>query len=394
MSRSIARTALSRRGFVQGLGAIGCCAAASPLVTPVTAVAAPGENRLVVIILRGAMDGLDVVQPYGDRAFADLRPTLAKQPGAGVTDLDGRFALHGGLSALMPMWDAGEFAVAHAVSTPYRDKRSHFDGQDILEAGIARIGQARDGWVNRALGHMPGARADTALSIGRETMVLLSGPNDTMSWAPGEQIDVSEDERGLLSLIYQNDPLFAEAAREAFSLSMDSGEERAKGKRAAAVRAEYAAKRLREDARIAAFSIGGWDSHVNQKGALRGPLGQVSLALETLKTGLGPEWSRTLVIAMTEFGRTARENGTRGTDHGTGGAAFMAGGALRGGTIYGDWPGVRERDLYQNRDLMPTRDVRHYPAWALANLFNVPRAALERDVFPGLDMGPDDRFLL
>ncbi|MGB0855209.1 MAG: DUF1501 domain-containing protein [Pikeienuella sp.] len=385
---------LSRRQIIKGLGAVGCCAAASPLVTPVTVAAAPGENRLVVIILRGAMDGLDVVQPYGDANFTKLRPSLAKLPGEGTQDLDGRFAMHDGLSHLSPLWNGGELAFAHAVSTPYRDKRSHFDGQDILEAGIAHVGQARDGWVNRALSHMPGARADTALSIGRETMVLLSGANDTMSWAPGEQVIFEEDERGLLDLIYRDDPLFAEAAREAFALSMDSGGERAKGKRAAAVRAEYAAKRLREEARIAAFSIGGWDSHVNQKGALRGPLGQLSLAVETLKTGLGPEWSRTLVIAMTEFGRTARENGTRGTDHGTGGAALMAGGALRGGKVYGDWPGVRERDLYQNRDLMPTRDVRHYPAWALAGLFGVQRTALERDVFPGLDMGAGERFLL
>ena len=387
-------TALSRRSLLRQFGALGCCAAASPLVTPITAVAAPGENRLVVIILRGAMDGLDVVQPYGDADFAALRPSLARLPGEGLFDLDGRFGLHERLAPLHAMWQAGEFAVAHAVSTPYRDKRSHFDGQDILEAGIAQVGQARDGWVNRALSHMPGARADTALSIGRETMVLLSGQNDTMSWAPGEQIGFAEDERGLLSLLYRNDPLFAEAAREAFALSMDSGDERAKGKRAAGVRAEYAAARLREDARIAAFSIGGWDSHVNQRGALRGPLSQISLAFETLKAGLGPEWSRTLVIAMTEFGRTARQNGTRGTDHGTGGAALLGGGALRGGKVYGAWPGLRPGDLYQDRDLMPTRDVRHYPAWALARLFNVPRRALERDIFPGLDMGPDDQFLL
>lgn len=394
MRNSPVTSPMSRRAFIKGISVVGCCAAASPLVTPVTVAAAPGENRLVVIILRGAMDGLDVVQPYGDRDFAQLRPTLARQPGAGLRDLDGRFGLHSGLTPLSPLWEAGELAFAHAVSTPYRDKRSHFDGQDILEAGIARTGQARDGWVNRALSHMPGARAETALSIGRETMVLMSGTNDTMSWAPGEHVAFAEDERGLLDLIYRDDPLFAEAAREAFSLSADSGAERARGKRAAAVRAEYAAKRLREDARIAAFSIGGWDSHVNQKNAINAPLAQLALAVKTLKSGLGPQWSRTLVIGMTEFGRTARENGTRGTDHGTGGAAILAGGAVRGGKIYGDWPGIAERDLYQNRDLKPTRDVRHYPATALAQMFGLSRSALELDVFPGLDMGPDDRFLL
>ena len=371
----------------------GCCAAASPIVTPVTFAATPGENRLVVIILRGGMDGLGVFAPYGDRAFADLRPSLGGKPEKGLLDLDGRFGMDKRLEQLHPLWDRGELAVAHAVSTPYRDKRSHFDGQDILEAGTMGIADVRDGWINRALGHLTGASADTAYSVGRENMLITSGPNRARSWAPGERLPLENDERALLSLIYANDPLFANAAEDAMELTRTTGDRKAEGARAVEVLADYAAGRLNEDARIAAFSIGGWDSHVNQRVTLRGPLAGLETAIVRLKKGLGRNWRNTMVIAMTEFGRTARENGGRGTDHGTGGAALLAGGALKGGRVYGDWPGVGEGALYQDRDLTPTRDVRHYPAYALINLFGMDRAAVTRDVFPGLDLGADDGFI-
>jgi uncharacterized protein (DUF1501 family) len=157
--------------------------------------------------------------------------------------------------------------------------------------------------------------------------------------------------------------------------------------------AAYAGQRLSDEARIAAFSINGWDTHAEQHTGLDEPLANLSDAIVGLRETLGKHWASTMVIAMTEFGRTARENGNLGTDHGTGGAALLAGGAVRGGRIYGDWPGLRERDLYEGRDLMPTRDVRHYPAWALVGLFGVAPSAVTGEVFPDLDMGDDDRFI-
>ena len=157
--------------------------------------------------------------------------------------------------------------------------------------------------------------------------------------------------------------------------------------------AKYAAGRLNENARIAAFSIGGWDTHVAQPAALNRPVIRLASAITTLKTELGANWSRTMVIAMTEFGRTARENGSKGTDHGTGGAALLAGGALKGGRIYADWPGLSDDDLYKGRDLTPTEDVRHYPAWALHTMFGLSKSAIERDVFPGLAMGANRGFV-
>ena len=153
--------------------------------------------------------------------------------------------------------------------------------------------------------------------------------------------------------------------------------------------ADFAANRLRRDARIATFSINGWDTHRGQKGAMRKALNSLNVAILRLKQGLGGEWQNTAVVAMTEFGRTARQNGTFGTDHGTGGLAVFAGGALKGGKVMGDWPGLAEVDLYARRDLMPTRDVRSYAGWLMRGLYGFDRALIEDVVFPGLDLGSD-----
>ncbi|MEP0564946.1 MAG: twin-arginine translocation signal domain-containing protein, partial [Paracoccaceae bacterium] len=173
----------SRRNFLTRSLALGCTAAASPLVTPITLASTPGDARLVVIILRGAMDGLDVVRPLGDPYFAGLRPSLDL---AGSHDLNGFFALHPALDALMPLWRSGELSIAHAASTPYRDKRSHFDGQDILETGGAGIGKG--GWLNRALSKLPGTTSETAFAVGRENLLLLSGDENYSAWSPDSDL--------------------------------------------------------------------------------------------------------------------------------------------------------------------------------------------------------------
>ncbi len=386
------RTTLSRRAFL----GTACSVAASPLLTPVVLAETPGENRLVVIILRGGMDSLGVLQPYGDRALAKLRPTLMAKPDKGLSDLDGFFGLADPFNRLMPLWQKGELGFVQAVSTPYRDKRSHFDGQDLLENGGSAangsLTSGRDGWLNRALSLIPGARADYAMAVGQERLLLLEGQAQAASWSPTNELSLQDDDRQLLSLLYADDPLFANALSEADMLSRGGDMER-KQRETGETLAGFAADQLNKNSRIAAFSIGGWDTHRAQGRAINRPATSFTDALLTLKERLGANWNRTTVIAMTEFGRTARENGSRGTDHGTGGMMVLAGGAVRGGRVLGQWPGIGEGALYKDRDLMPTDDVRRYAAWALAGMMKIDRGDLETSIFPGLDMGGDPGML-
>lgn len=401
----------TRRKLLLRSLALGCSAAASPLITPVTLAAGPWDNRLIVIILRGAMDGLDVVQPYGDRAFAAARPTLKGGEAGGASDLDGFFSLHPALAPLMPLWQAQELGFVHAVSTPYRDKRSHFDGQDLLEAGTPDLGPAsgRDGWLNRMLQTVPGLRPDLAYAIGHENLLLLDGKAAVANWSPDVRLELSAQGRRLAELVMHDDPAFADAFAEAAMLldggdgglmaaptDTDMGMEGLTGKGTKGIRqvATFTAEKLRAESRIAAFSIGGWDTHRGQGAALPRALAQLSDALLVLRAELGDVWGKTAVLAMTEFGRTVRENGTKGTDHGTGGAMLLAGGALRGGRVYGEWPGLAQGDLYQGRDLLPTRDVRAYAGWVMRALFGLDAATVEGAIFPDLDLGPRPGLLL
>ena len=406
---------LSRRAFLSRSALLGCSLAASPLVTPVTFAATPGENRLVIIILRGAMDGLGTVLPYGDRDWVGLRGALAAG-GDGPQDLDGFFALHPALSPLLPLWTRGQLGFVHAVSTPYRVKRSHFDGQDLLEAGINDLSQglSRDGWLNRMLQHYPGITTETAYAVGRDSLAILGGQAPVSRWTPEADLALTPQALRLAELVMQDDPVFSAALAQAFSLADSDGDpvamemsptdmmsamrddmKAARGKAAEVRLAEFAAQRLKGDSRIAAFSINGWDTHERQDVALGRSLGKLSDVILSLRDGLGaPVWERTAVIAMTEFGRTARINGTMGTDHGTGGAMILAGGAVRGGRVVADWPGLSEAALYDRRDLMPTRDLRAHAGWIIRGLFGLDQRVIERDVFPGVDLGRNPDLLL
>ena len=383
---------LNRRHFLARTGALGCSLAASPLMTPVSLAKAPWDTRLVVIILRGGMDGLDVVRPVGDPAFAALRPSL--NAGPAPLPLDGFFAMHPALAPLMPLWRQQDLAFVHAVSTPYRDKRSHFDGQDLLEAGTSSLnGATRDGWLNRLLQHMPGVEAQTAYAIGNSDLRVLDGPAPVANWSPDARLRISPQATRLAELVMEDDPALHAALSEAMLLS-DAKDGDQKGGHAHLKVSEFAASRLRRDARIAAFSLNGWDTHRGQHRALTRSLERLSQTILTLQQELGAlVWDQTAVVAMTEFGRTARENGTSGTDHGTGGLMLLAGGAVRGGRVFGDWPGVAQEALYQGRDLMPTGDVRGPAAWIMRGLTGVDSGLLERSVFPGLEMGRDQGFL-
>jgi len=414
---------IDRRAMLRGLGILGCSAAAHPFMTTVTLAGADGgaplgDHRLVVIILRGAMDGLDVLRPLGERAFAGYRPTLAATESL---DLDGFYGLHLGLSGLHPLWQSGELAFVHATSTPYRDKRSHFDGQDLLEAGTSPdlpSAHLRDGWLNRMLQSVPGLQSETAFAVGRQEMRIMRGPAPVMDWSPDTAVNLSPQAQLLLEQVYHDDPLFMAAASEAMMLSgLDlgdamgglamSGDEMGsmmmaetptlRGARLGEADrvADYAAERLRGATRIAAFSLTGWDTHKGQGKGFGRALARLERSILRLKSGLGPEvWGKTTVLAMTEFGRTVAENGTGGTDHGTAGAMLVAGGAIRGGKIYGQWPGLEEADLFERRDLMPTSDVRAWAAHAMRGLYGFDRGLLQDKVFPGLEMGEDPGLIL
>jgi uncharacterized protein (DUF1501 family) len=414
---------IDRRALLRGLGILGCSAAAHPFMTTVTLAGSDGgaplgDHRLVVIILRGAMDGLDVVRPLGERAFTGYRPTLAATESL---DLDGFFGLHLGLSGLHPLWQSGELAFVQATSTPYRDKRSHFDGQDLLEAGTSPdlpSAHLRDGWLNRMLQSVPGLQSETAFAVGRQEMRIMRGPAPVMDWSPDTAVNLSPQAQLLLEQVYHDDPLFMAAASEAMMLSgLDLGDEMGglamsgdemgsmmmaetptlRGARLGEADrvADYAAERLRGATRIAAFSLTGWDTHKGQGKGFGRALARLERSILRLKSGLGPEvWGKTTVFAMTEFGRTVAENGTGGTDHGTAGAMLVAGGAIRGGKIYGQWPGLEEADLFERRDLMPTSDVRAWAAHAMRGLYGFDRGLLQDKVFPGLQMGEDPGLIL
>ncbi|MBB5723969.1 uncharacterized protein (DUF1501 family) [Loktanella ponticola] len=398
---------MDRRTF---LSTIGCSVAASPWITPIALANAPGNNRMVVIILRGAMDGIDAFRPLGDPDYAQLRPDLNDGQ---ALDLNGYWALHPALEPLRPLWTAGELGVVPAVSTPYRDKRSHFDGQDMLEAGgVALDGTINDGWLNRLVQSISGAPPELAYAVGREQMQILAGPAQTSRWSPEARLHISPQAERLLELVLHDDPLFREASEQAIAIASQVDMDRDAD--VAAVEdmaddpmmgdivrtgqhiqiAQFAAARLRGDTRIASFSINGWDTHLNQQGGIKPALERLSDTILTLRAGLGDHWSRTAVLCLTEFGRTARQNGTKGTDHGTAGAMLYAGGAMRGGQFAGQWPGLSEANLYDRRDIMPTADVRAMAAWVMRGLFGLDRNQLESMVFPGLDIGDDPKLIL
>jgi uncharacterized protein (DUF1501 family) len=398
---------IDRRFFLRSLGVAACSAAAHPFLSTVTLAqsngAAPlGDHRLIVVILRGAMDGLDAVQPVGDPLFASLRPGLGT--GAGVIPLDGYFGLHPGLGDLKPLWDAGQLGFVHATSTPYRDKRSHFDGQDLLEAGTGTDmapGAARDGWLNRMLQAVPGLTAETAYALGRDAQPMLDGPAPARLWTPDVTLDLSAQGRLLLEHVYHDDDLFREAAEGAMALADQGVPEGAVEPgvnarlREVDVLIDFAVQRLAAETRIAAFSLSGWDTHRGQGKTIPLSFARLQRMILRLQDGLGADvWGRTTVLAVTEFGRTVRENGSGGTDHGTGGVMLMAGGAVRGGRVMGPWPGLAEADLYDRRDLMPTTDVRAWAAWAMRGMYGFDRNVLEGAVFPGVAMGDDPGLIL
>ncbi len=381
---------ISRRAFLQTSLASGLISIAPRLAV----AAAPGDNRFVFIILRGGMDGLDIVQPYGDPDLARLRPGLAKTPDTGLIDLNGFFGLTPDLRDLADMWTSKELAFVHAVSSPYR-ARSHFEAQDSLENGTASPSGAHDGWLNRFLSLLPSPGPEFAADLMPTSSLVLSGANKVDRWQPNTDLRLDGDIEFFLHKLYEGHDDFAAAFKQAIiSESEDIDGTAGHGKTVTGSYARLAARMLSRHARIAAISVTGWDSHQNQAGILRQPTHQLADGILELKKELGPLWKKTTFVAVSEFGRTVRINGTLGTDHGTGGLMLIGGGAINGGRMVGPaWPGLGDGHLYEDRDLKPVDDVRRYIAWLLMGLYGAGREQLASAVFPGLEVGNDPALL-
>jgi uncharacterized protein (DUF1501 family) len=363
------------------------------------------DPRFLAIVLRGALDGLATVAPVGDPDWTALRGDNAlmpngKTPPLKLTDF---FALNPAMPNLHRLFKANQAIVVHACATPYRE-RSHFDGQDLLESGLPKPAVSDSGWLNRALASLaPGGRVDPrvnkAFAVGPVTPLVVRGPAPVLSWSPRRLPPASADTvQRLLDLYRHSDPKLAGAIDESTRLAAieHSGEmaQKAGGPRPAQVRGYFAeaagtaAKFLAQPdgPRVGALAFDGWDTHNNEgiaQGRLSQLLGSLDGALAAIETNMGPAWRETVVALVTEFGRTARINGTDGTDHGTATVALLVGGALKGGRVVADWPGLKPANLYENRDLKPTTDLRAVLKGLLKDHLRADERVLADNVFPG-----------
>jgi uncharacterized protein (DUF1501 family) len=391
----------SRRGMLLASGALFAWA-----FLPKLARAEGRDPRFLTIVLRGALDGLAAVAPIGDPGWVALRGDNAltlesKTPALRLTDF---FALNPAMPNLHRMFQANQAIIVHAVATPYRE-RSHFDGQDVLESGLSKPGPSDSGWLNRALSSLPsGGRVDPkgsnrVLGVGPTAPLIVLGPAHVLSWSPQNIAPASDDTAmRLLELYRHSDAKLAGALTEHRQLvAMErSGAMAQKPGGAApnqvhayfAEAAGTAAKFLAQPdgPRVGALALDGWDTHNNEgiaTGHLSQLLGALDAALAAIETNMGPAWRDTVVALVTEFGRTARINGTDGTDHGTATVALLVGGALKGGRVIADWPGLKQADLYENRDLKPTTDLRAVLKGLLKDHLRADERVLAENVFPG-----------
>jgi uncharacterized protein (DUF1501 family) len=368
---------MDRRSFLAtgGLGLLGTFAPRMAFAKAATA------KRFVFIIQRGAADGLGTIGPVGDPAFVGARGELAADLTAG-TRLDAMFALHPAMANAAALYAKGQALFAHAIASPYRD-RSHFDGQNVLETGGAGAYQLRDGWMNRLLGIVPTDDA-RAIAIAATVPVALRGAHEVASYAPSSLPDASDDLLARVTQLYQGDAQLHGLWNEALQTRQLTDDLARDNGRNAAATGALAARLLApvNGARIATIETGGWDTHAGQRGRLATQLKGLDAMIGALQAGLGPVWEDTLVLVATEFGRTVAINGTGGTDHGTGTAAMLFGGAVKGGRVFADWPGLATANLYEARDLKPTTPLDAFIGGAVADHFAVPPPRAMAALFP------------
>jgi uncharacterized protein (DUF1501 family) len=396
---------LSRRQLIKGSAA----SLALWGLKPKAAMAGMRDPRLLTVILRGGLDGLSMIAPIGDPDYLRIRDKLAltKEGPNAALPLDDFFALNASMPYLHELYKKREALALHAVATPYRG-RSHFDGQDVLESGLPGVTRAADGWLNRALSglNVAGKADPKGLAMGAVVPLVMRGPAPVMSWIPkayGIQLRDSTIAR-LMDLYGQTDPKLAKAFAEGLEIDKvgmvptsaalptkaapPAQPQPARPFRDFIETAETAAKFMSaaDGPRIGALSYNGWDTHANEgavQGQLANRLAGLDAAIKGFAEGMGPAWKDTVVVIVTEFGRTAHTNGTQGTDHGTGLASLLVGGAVKGGRVVAKWPGLAEKDLYESRDLNPTMDLRAVFKGILRDHLGIPAGALASKVFPG-----------
>jgi uncharacterized protein (DUF1501 family) len=391
----------SRRGF------LGTAAASLAMwgFVPRPVFAGRRDPRLLVMVLRGGLDGLSLAGAVGDPHYARVREAAALTKsgrGAGHA-LDSLFVLNPSMKKLAELYARREALLVHAVATPYRE-RSHFDAQDVLENGLPGVGRREDGWLNRAVLGLPDAgrvEARRGLAIGAVVPLVMRGKAPVLSWMPAVyNSPTHESTIGRLGRLYAHaDPRLAAVFAEGREVERVGGmrnapkTEGARRDRQFVDTAAVAARFLSEPAgpRIGVLSYNGWDTHANEgtlAGTLANQLAGLDAAIDAFRAGIGDAWKDTIVVIVTEFGRTVRLNGTAGTDHGTATAAILIGGAVAGGRVITDWPGLSSNALYEGRDLAPTMDLRAVLKGVLADHLDIPKGALARTIFPDSERLP------
>ena len=364
-------------------------------VAPAAAFAlanAPIDQRLILILQRGAQDGLHAMPPYADKDYKTLRPNLAiSRPGTedGALELDGYFGLHPSLSYTHSLFGSGDALFVPAIATRYRN-RSHFDGQNLLENGSGQPYGASDGWLNRALKGLHATDTPVGFNVGYDTPLILQGSSEVHTYAPSTLPEVGDAFLQRLMTNYQADTLFAEALAQGMdplldTMSMSRGETRraATGRDATfAARATSEALLKANGPRIAVIELGGWDTHNAQRPRLNNLFKQLDDTVRTLAETLEPVWNQTVILTMSEFGRTAAQNGSGGTDHGTGGMSMLVGGAVNGGKLAGQWPGLSARSLYEGRDVAPLNTLESVFKALLIEHAGLAESFIEDQVFP------------
>lgn len=379
---------LDRRTLLAGSLALG----ASGLALPRIALAkGSGTRNLLFVLLRGAADGMAMLAPVGDPGFAALRERLLADY-TSAPRIGSFFAIHPGLAEIGKAAGSGEALFVHAAATAYRE-RSHFDGQNLLETGGTAPYATKDGWLNRLAGLMNESAPGTpirALAIAASVPLALRGAAPVSNYAPSALPEASEDLIARVSQMYAGDAELGQIWAQALETKAMAADDGLRNLRDAKAAGELTASLMREPsgARIGMIELGGWDTHANQRGAFARSAAQLDALIAGYRAAMGTSWADTMVLVATEFGRTARLNGTGGSDHGTASAAMIIGGSVRGGRVIADWPGLSDNQLFQNRDLAPTIALESVLAGAVAEHLGLdPKRAMAR-LFPGRSDAP------
>jgi uncharacterized protein (DUF1501 family) len=406
---------MHRRQFLQQSGlAAGAAITAIASHNWIARAATPQRQRLVVVFLRGAVDGLNVVVPYREAAYYSARPKIAiPKPGQpnGALKLNDTFGLHPALESIFPLWHQGSLAFVHACGSP-DETRSHFDAQDYMESGTPGVKKTADGWMNRLLATLSGRNIIQAVNVGATMPRILTGPMAIASLGSGRNagrplpldnarvssvFDQLYSDKDALSQAYQEGRRARQALRKDLDAEMKMANNGAPLPYGFATDTQRLARVMRQDSRVqlAFLALGGWDTHVNQgssQGLLARNLERLGQGLAVLQKELGPAYAETTVVVMSEFGRTVAENGNGGTDHGHGNAMWVMGGNVKGGQVYGQFPGLQTNQLHEGRDLAITTDFRTVMGSLLTQHLQLAPAQIAQ-IFPGYK-APQPLFLI